>query len=198
LRIFFVGTTHVGKSLLFNSLYGEEKSKVGYSTDTTTEIVIGSINIQGLGIIELFDLPGTDGLTNIQSAYIIDAIKKNRRRKNQSTQKEISVSNIKVVEKEFSLHKVHRNIILFLIDLFNGCKRDDVNLYKRISMAFPKTKMIIIFTKIDLLKKEEINIIIDKIEKYFKKGTKFIILEKKPSCKLTQDLWKIILPNCIK
>lgn len=134
LNIGLIGRTNAGKSTLINSLIGEKISIENKKINTTLESIAGILNIKNTQII-LYDTPG---INLIKTTNII--------------QKKIKTS---IWE---TLHQV--DLILFIVD---ATKFNSINIIKDINKINEvKKPIIVVFNKVDLIKK---NILLPYIKK---------------------------------
>ncbi|MGB9856884.1 MAG: tRNA uridine-5-carboxymethylaminomethyl(34) synthesis GTPase MnmE [Dictyoglomaceae bacterium] len=140
-KVVLAGKPNVGKSSLFNALMREERVIVTPIPGTTRDYIEGELYLSGY-LIRLFD---TAGLREPRDEVEAIGIKKTQ----------------EVIKKA--------NLILFLIDISEPLKDEDLELFRKIFEE--NIKIIIVLNKIDLERKIEE----DELEKYFPKIPKVYI-----------------------
>lgn len=159
-RIFIVGTSNVGKSTIANSLVGQDISEIGPITDVTLYTIPIILENQKLRII-IFDCPGVGGIEDIRIGKLLKHLKKVRKYLSKKTTiilpLEESTIGKKIIEKmDLKKTKRGKSIILFIFDIINGLKKEDATALKKMKKYFPKTNILILVNKIDLLDVDDI------------------------------------------
>ena len=150
LRIALVGKTNSGKSTLLNNIVGETISITNKKINTTQELTIGIINKKNVQLV-FYDTPGFN--------FIKSIIK---------DQKKLKINLWQGINES--------DVILFVIDsnkfIFNNLKDQLMNINKL------EKKIIFIFNKIDLIKKNKIPDFLKILKENFQKDTFFNISAK--------------------
>ena len=141
INVALIGKTNAGKSTFINSIIGEKISIENRKINTTLEAIIGILNIKNTQIV-FYDTPGTNFLktTNISQ-------------KKQKTELWEAINQV--------------DLILFIIDTFKFSYSNVVIDIKKINEI--NKPIVVVFNKIDLIKKETILSYIEALNR-----TKFI------------------------
>ena len=171
-----IGRTNVGKSTIVNALVGEKVAAVANKTQTTRTAIRGIINRENSQII-IIDTPGIHkpktklSMAMLDTAFtftsdvdlvlfVIDA-----------TSKEIGRGDSKILER---IKEANRKTILIInkIDML----KDKEDLLKLIDL-YQKEYDFIAVIPVSATKKENIDLIIDEIEKNLKEGPAYYDIE---------------------
>lgn len=143
-----IGTANVGKSSILNSLAGMTIVKESPIVDTTQEVTFLNITSKNSYSFKLFDTPGFHGIADYPPEVLHDIIKRgySHCKENLPIQNKVAFNS---VDRILQVQKMNVNpgfyaINCFVIDLANGFKRADLDVFNKIQDWFPNKPMILI------------------------------------------------------
>ncbi|MCI8362110.1 MAG: GTPase Era [Clostridia bacterium] len=192
-----IGRTNVGKSTIINALVGEKVAAVANKTQTTRTAIRGVVNRENSQIV-IIDTPGIHkpktklSETMLDTAFnfigdvdvilfVIDA-----------TSKEIGRGDFKILEK---IKESKRKTILIINKIDMVKNKED--LLKLIDL-YQKEYGFIAVIPVSATKKENIEIIIEEIEKNLKEGPAYYCLEEYTDQTLRQLVEEVIREKALK
>ena len=188
MKIVITGTTHVGKSELFNCIAGKNLSPTGPSVDTTQGIYEIAMTEPTVGKITCYDLPGTHGLTKFELGDLVKNIrvligripfrKGTMMIKSSTTGDPIVLPGL---TRRMTRWEKNRAFILLVIDLVNGFKKDDNLLMQYLRRKMPRTRILAICTKANLMPKTLVTEAIEQLRRNIPCNIPILVLWKRPS-----------------
>jgi GTPase Era involved in 16S rRNA processing len=197
LNVIIVGTTHVGKSELFNQLLQAPISPTSPNVDTTDRVYNANFLLNSISV-RIYDFPGTHGLKDICVETVIETIKKIIWKRNYSFPtipiQKLNLAVPKLISEAIII-KTTNTVFLFVVDLINGFKRADSLLLSNIRHTFPRTRLFIICQKANLMHQSDVERALNKLKEKVADLKSFVVIGGKNNNSKYREIWESIFEN---